>query len=428
MERRNAWRLLAAGAALLSSVAFGAGPGALAASGGPVDVAAEVGLGDIATRPWTANAADHDGDGDQDWLLVRHNPQWFWFGTEPEPVATLFRNDIDPVSGTRSFAAVDELFPAPRASEVDRHDCDFADVDLNSTLDLFCAIGLDDESTNELWTQDLLGGFQDSSASFGLSTPAGGNYRTTTFIHANDDLYPDVYVTRYYGADGPPLNDPAEEPPQPNELWLNEGGSSFRRAPEFQLDRPIGAQKDTPGCTQAVDYDGDRDDDLLVCGYKAMKLYRNNGDDTFTDVTSTAIGGFWKDARIDHFGGTADLDLVQLKAGSLVVRLRNATGGWNKRYTNSLSAGETLATGDFDGDSDTDVYVVRTCASGVNQPDLVYLNDGTGILSRTTVPGTPGGCGNDVEAIDYDVDGRTDFIVLNGKQKKPGPVQLFTWR
>ena len=71
---------------------------------------------------------------------------------------------------------------------------------------------------------------------------------------------------------------------------------------------------------------------------------------------------------------------------------------------------------------------MRTCASGVNQPDLVYLNDGTGILSRTTVPGTPGGCGNDVEAIDYDVDGRTDFIVLNGKQKKPGPVQLFTWR
>jgi hypothetical protein len=403
----------------------------VAAAPGPVDVAAEVGLGGISARTWTANVADHDADGDKDWFLVRHNPQWFWTGAGTEPFSTLFVNQESGTGGP-VFNGTD--FAAPRASERDRHDCDFADVDgseADRRQDLFCAIGLDDDSTNELWTQGATGGLQDSSASFGLTAPGGGgNYRTTTFIHANSDEFPDVYVTRYYGPDGAPLNDPAEDPPVPNELWINQNGTSFQRAADsYGLNTAIGAQKDTPGCTQAVDFNGDADQDLLVCAYKSVKLYRNNGNSTFSDVTTAfAVGGFWKDARIVDLGGTVSRDIVQLRAGSLVVKLWDGAK-WATRYSNALTAGETLATGDIDGDGDEDIYVVRTCASGANQPDLVYLNGGTGAtFTKVPLPSGVPGCGNDVERVDYDGDGSDDFIVLNGKQKKPGPVQLFTWR
>ena len=419
---------VAVGAILLCALVAGLDAG-VAAAAGPVDVAAEVGLGGNSTRTWTANVGDVVGDDAQDWLLVRHNPQWFWSGSGTEPRSTLYENRQSGTDG-RGFVSVSDL---PGASLSDRHDCDFADVNADSREDLFCAVGLDDDSTNELWTQGADGGFSDSSEAFGLTAPGGGgNYRTTTFINANGDDFPDVYVTRYYGPDGPPLNDPAEAPAAPNELWVNVDGTSFRRAPEFGLDQPIGAQKDTPGCTQAVDFDSDNDQDLLVCAYKSVKLYRNDGDSTFTDVTSTlAVGGFWKDAHIVDLGGTPTAprkDIVQLKAGSLVVKLWNGTK-WVKRYSNALSAGETLTTGDIDGDADEDIYVVRTCGSGVNQPDLVYLNAGTGAsFTKVTLPSGVPGCGNDVEKIDYDGDASDDFLVLNGKQKKSGPVQLFTWR
>jgi hypothetical protein len=39
-----------------------------------------------------------------------------------------------------------------------------------------------------------------------------------------------------------------------------------------------------------------------------------------------------------------------------------------------------------------------------------------------------GGSGDDVANVDYNNDGRADFVVTNGDKKKAGPVQLFTWR
>ena len=425
MFSSKALRVLLGGAAVFSAAVLPPTSG-VAAEPGPVDVAAQAGIG-ITSRTWSANTGDFDRDGDADWLLVRHNPQLFWFGTGQTPDAVLYEN-TEPSVGTHVFDPVQTL-PAPAGSGSDRHDCDFADVNADDRTDLFCAVGLDDDSTNEVWIQDSAHAFVNSTQGFGLdASPSAGNYRTTTFIRANPDPYPDVYVTRYYGPDGAPLNDPAEDPPEPNELWLNQNGEGFQRAPDsLGLNRPIGAQKDTPGCTQAADYDDDGDPDLLVCGYKQMKLYRNDGA-TFTDATTPAIAGFYKDAQLVDLGGSSRLDLVQLKAKTLVVKLWNGRR-FSASYSSSLSAGETLASGDFEGDGDNDLYVVRTCASGANQPDLNYLNSGSGTaFSRLQLAAGVAGCGNTVERIDYNGDGRDDFIVLNGKQKKEGPVQLYTWR
>jgi hypothetical protein len=384
----------------------------------PRNVARAAGLAQV-TRSWTANVSNYDGDRDQDLLLVRHNPQWFWNGTPPAPTATLYRNV------RKGFVVATTSF-----GHSDRHDCDFADADRDGDRDLFCAVGLDDSSKNQLW-RNTRRGWRDASRTFKLrgsgAISGSGNYRTTTFLRANGDRYPDVYVTRYYGPDGPPLNDPAESPPRPNELYINVRGDHFRRAPGRDLDRRVGAQKDTPGCTQAVDYNNDGRQDLMVCGYRGLHLYRNRRGG-FRDVTKRAgIGGFWKDARLARLGGSRRHDLVRIREGALDIRYF-ARGEWRRRARRSITGGEGVATGDFNGDGRTDIYVLRTCTSGGDLGDRVLLNRGHGNFRTRRIDGVGRGCGNDVEAIDYNEDGRSDFLVLNGKKKTAGPVQLFTFR
>ena len=402
--------------ALVGTVALPALPASARRS--PTNVARAAGLAQV-TRTWSANVGDHDRDGDQDLLLVRHNPQWFWSGRRPAPTATLYRN-----TGRRFVSATSSF------GHSDRHDCDLGDVDRDRDLDLFCAIGLDDRSRNRLW-RNTRSGWRDASRAFRLRGPramrGSGNYRTTTFLHANGDRHPDVYVTRYFGPDGPPLNDPTESPPRPNELYINVRGERFRRASGRGLDRRLGAQKDTPGCVQAVDYDRNGRQDLLVCGYRRLRLYRQRRDG-FRDVTRRlGISGGWKDARLVRLNGDRRRDLVTVRAGLLEISVF-ARGRWRERLRRRLSAGEGVATGDFDGNGRQDVYVLRTCAGGGDRADLVLLNRGRGEFRTRRIPGVRRGCGNDVETIDYNDDGRSDFVVLNGRMRTAGPVQLFTYR
>ena len=46
--------------------------------------------------------------------------------------------------------------------------------------------------------------------------------------------------------------------------------------------------------------------------------------------------------------------------------------------------------------------------------------------STVDVPEVRGGSEDDVVALDYDSDGRTDFLALNGRNSVRGPVQLIT--
>ena len=50
----------------------------------------------------------------------------------------------------------------------------------------------------------------------------------------------------------------------------------FRNPPQFGLNVLDGACKDANVCVQAIDHDGDGDQDLLVCGQTSLHLYRNN--------------------------------------------------------------------------------------------------------------------------------------------------------
>ena len=85
-------------------------------------------------------------------------------------------------------------------------------------------------------------------------------------------------------------------------------------------------------------------------------------------------------------------------------------------------------------DNRPDNYVMRgTNATGTNTVDQVYLNNGggAGFTRMSSIPSTSQGVPDSVEHLDYDGNGLTDFLVLNGsrpdKESSPGPVQLIAF-
>ena len=398
------------------------------ASADVVDVATEAGIAET-YRTFSVTPGDYNKDSDDDFLLVRH------IGNEGQtnvPESTLYAG-----SGTQFVNAFTSEF-----GKTDKHGCDWGDAASPGTPsgpdgrpDLFCTVGFTQLSRNELWVQRNDGTFVNRARALGLhAEPQHGRYRYGTFIDANGDNRLDIYAARYTGScfcdsNGDGVVDYAGDT-YPNELWLQEGDGTFRHAPEFGLDQPIGAKKDNATCAQAVDYDGDGDQDLLVCGLKHLKLYQNEDNTAFTDVTGAkGIKGNASDARLVDLNGDALMDFVKLTASALTVRYGNGAGSFGPVATlTTTSAGEALAFGRFDEGPTLDIYALSgRVRSGAEQPDQILLNSGTGAFTIERIPGAKGE-GDDVAAIDYNEDDRDDFVVTNGDKTRFGPVQLFTWR
>ena len=388
----------------------------------PVNVAKRVGIAER-TRTFSVNPVDFNRDKRHDFFLVRHNPDDLGAHI---PLSTLYRKAR---GGYRNHAS--GMF-----GRTDKHDCAWGDANVDGRPDMFCAVGLTQRSNNELWIQRSDGSFVNRAEQLGFTQGSHGRYRYATFIHANNDPKPDIYVTRYTGSCFCDRNDdgivdyPGDE--FPNELWINEGGS-FRKAREFGLNKVIGAKKDNATCTQSVDYDEDRDQDLLVCGGDGVHLYRNNGGRGFTEVTRKKnLHGDALDARFVDLNDNGNRDFVRLTKRSLTVRYGNGSGGFRKpKVIGDVPAAAGLAFGSFNRGTTTDIYVLAGWLRGrrkVDQPDRVFLNRRRERFRGVPIPRASSGGGDDVAALDYNRDGWMDFVVTNGNKKRAGPVQLWTWR
>lgn len=178
-----------------------------------------------------------------------------------------------------------------------------------------------------------------------------------------------------------------------------------------------------------LDYNNDRYPDLLLTnGTQATKLFRNNWDGTFTDVSESTgllnIAGTMGVVAGDFDNdGFTDLFITTMK-GMPNRLLRNNGEG---RFVDISSAAGIIesffsasaTTGDYDGDGDLDIYVTNYLVGELPEdgglPNLLYRNDGnfnfTEVAAQLQVDDS--GCGLGVVFSDFNNDGRVDLYVAN---------------
>ncbi len=298
-------------------------------------------------------AADVDRDGDIDLYFV---------GGDGQPNA-FYRND-----GNNQFTDI----AAASALDVTHLGSGpaFADIDADGDLDLF--VGAVEGDPIYLFRNDG-GVFTDITANSGLLITADN---TMSASFSDYDLDDDLdLILAHWG------HDPS---PDTETIWQNNGDGTFVStsipsgiADQLITDAGLPGLFDYTFAPMMSDIDRDGDPDILFASdFTTSKVFLNNGDETFTDITD-------KDVIID----------------------RNGMGS---------------AAGDYDNDGDMDWYVTSIFETDPgedpNPGNRLYRNDGNGVFEDVTDAAgvADGGWGWAVCMEDFDNDGDLDIFHVNG--------------
>lgn len=277
-----------------------------------------------------------------------------------------------------------------------------------------------------LYLNNRDGTFTDHAAAWGVAAlhtavaAVAGDY--------NNDGWIDLYVTSQGVGATPSAGH--------NKLYRNNLGQSFSdMAPEAGV-ASNGTSPDSYGAAWG-DYDLDGDLDLAVGAWaptnRGNRLFRNNGDGTFTDVTYVVLGpdtgsiwGFtprfvdlnrdrWPDLLfVGDFGTTR---YYQNRRGTFSLRTVEAGLGLE---TNGM--GSTI--GDFNNDGRLDVYVTSIYLANHSlwsRGNTLYINQGAGRFQEMAAAAgvDDGGWGWGTAACDFDLDGHMDLLETNGWSSFP---------
>ena len=225
------------------------------------------------------------------------------------------------------------------------------------------------------------------------------------FDYNNDGLL-DIFFTN--GAEIPSLK--KSDPDFYNRLFHNNGDGTFTDVTEKAGLAGVGYSMGVA----AGDYDNDGFVDLYVAGFNRNQLFHNNGDGTFTDVTEKAgVGGIvpgqgkpWSVAAgwIDYNNdGLLDLFVVNY----LDYSISTAHSCQTDNIVDYCSPNEYRGT-----------------------PNILYRNNGDGTftdVSQQSHISQYVGKGMGVAFADYDGDGFTDIFVSNDYLSEFPPAQQRRW-
>ncbi len=338
--------------------------------------------------------ADYDNDGFADVLVLRGA----WLGSEGRHPNSLLRNQ-----GDGTFRDVTEeagllcFHPTQTGA--------WTDVNHDGWLDLF--IGNESRGAERHPCQLFLnmgdGTFRDFCIASGLQIERF--VKAAAWGDIDNDGWPDLYLSCYG---------------EPNMLWRNEGpiassGGSGAVICRFRNVTTAAGVAEPAHSFPAWfwDYDNDGWQDIFVASFGSFegstlagvvadyldqptdadraRLYRNNGDGTFSDVTSAtglshtmlAMGANYgdvdNDGWLDCYLGTGEPSLLSLVPNRMYrndrgqrFQLASFAGGFGH-----IQKGHGIAFGDLDRDGDQDIYAVMGGAySGDVYQNALFLNPG----------------------------------------------------
>jgi Tol biopolymer transport system component len=363
-------------------------------SGTFTDVGASAGV--TTTAAGTCAAwADYDNDGDLDLLLVN--------GSD-----ILYRNNGDGTF-TDMTATAGVTDSGHGLAGV------WADYDNDGDLDLYVANYRGEP--NRLYWNNGDGTFTDVADAAGVNL--AGDEISAIWGDYDNDGYVDLFIANDRS------NIPVEN--SANVLYHNNGNGTFTEATASAgIDPLVGII--SAGAAWG-DYDNDGDLDLYVSNQAEAgenNLYRNNGNGTFTDVTSAAGVNGTDDSQGCAWGdydNDGDLDLLVVTGNRETppdasnVLYRNNGDGTFTDVTGSAGLtfiGDCVATAwaDADNDGDLDVYITTSGNFGA-VPDLFYRNNGDGTFTEAAAVAGLSVVQNGIALAwgDYDQDGDLDLFV-----------------
>ena len=251
----------------------------------------------------------------------------------------------------------------------------------------------------------------------------------------NGDELLDIYVTNSAGA---------------NALYRNNGDNTFTDVAGVA---GVADQTGRGNGTGWGDYDNDGDLDLFVANVGTSKLFRNNGNGSFTDVTTETgvrdpnseyrtLGMTWGDYDQDgyldllvvrHFSEHDNSALITKDFSDVVRPLALYRNNGDGTFTNVTAllgdtkvypspvkgAGFKPCFVDYDNDGDVDIYVVNDFGEE-NYPNVLWRNDGPDSIGEWIFTDVSAASGADVPIFgmglavgDYDNDGDFDFYMTN---------------
>ncbi len=284
------------------------------------------------------------------------------------------------------------------------------------------------------------GTFSDVTHETGLATPAVPSQSAAWADYDNDgDL--DLFSCN---ESMPETQDEEAALIFPSQLFENDGSGSFT---DVARQAGVANMRYCKGSAWG-DYDNDGDQDLYVSNYAyENRLYRNDGDGTFTDV-APELGvtepvesfptWFWdydNDGWLDLFvaGYARDIDTVAadymgLPSDGARPRLYRNTGGaigQDEQFEDvtarvgldDVNQGMGANFGDFDNDGYLDMYIgTGFPAFNALAPNVAYRNDGGGSFSNVTFSAGLGHIqkGHGIAFGDLDRDGDQDIFMQVG--------------
>jgi len=168
------------------------------------------------------------------------------------------------------------------------------------------------------------------------------------------------------------------------------------------------------------DYDNDGDLDILMTGHtgssKISKVYRNNGNDTFSEQSGISLTGVYcSSVAWGDYDNDGDLDILitghtGASAISKVYR-NNGNNTFSEQSGISLTGVyySSVAWGDYDNDGDLDILL--TGFSGTTAISKVYRNNGNNTFSEQSGISLTGVSNSSVAWGDYDNDGDLDILL-----------------